>query len=392
MNILYHVHRFPLPSFILNEIYELEKQGHSVAVFVLNKGAGYVEHEETDRVDAPFYFADFTTPRSLPELLSPTLARLNILKEAAFSAHPKYHIRMLHQTKQCIEFVESLDMEIDVIHGHFPTRAKLSAIATAEYLGIPCTVAAHDLSDYYTGEARWIHRVFNRVDRITAISEHSQSKIQDIGIQPPVDIVHMGIRPEKYEPTETHSDHRLLTIARLEEKKGIEYAIEAVSQLVVEFPELQYHIIGSGSKEDELEQQVQQNGLNEQVRLLGFVSDDRLIKELDEATGFVLPSIITEDGKRDGIPVALMESMAMKTPPVTTTVAGIPELVDHETNGLLVEPRDSEGLVEAIGLLLRNPEIQIQYGDAAREKVLAKFNSRIESRKLVETFYEAGVQ
>jgi glycosyltransferase involved in cell wall biosynthesis len=392
MNILYHVHRFPLPSFILNEIYELEQAGHSVAVFVLNEGSGYVEHDATKRVDARFCFADFTEPSSLSKILSPTLFTRGIIQETAFVTHPKYFARFLHLTKQCIEFIESLEREIDVIHGHFPTRAKLSAVATAEHQEIPCTVAAHGLSDLFTGQKQWMQRVFKRVDRITAISKYAQNTIRDLGIKTPTDIVHMGVRPEKFKPDEETVDQRLLTIARLVKKKGIKYAVDAVSKLEKEYPNLEYHIIGTGEQEEELQEIIDERGLEDRIKMLGFVDDQQLIRELNEAAIFVLPSIIAGNGERDGIPVALMESMAMEVPPITTNVTGIPELVDNRTNGVVVEPRNTTELIDNLNHLINNPEMQRKYGEAARQKVLAEFNSKKEAQKLVETFHKTVVQ
>jgi len=100
----------------------------------------------------------------------------------------------------------------------------------------------------------------------------------------------------------------------------------------------------------------------------------------------LLPCVIAESGDRDGIPVALMEAMSMKTPPISTTVSGIPELIDHEKNGLLTEPRNPKATSEAIVSLLEDDSEWSLYAEHAREKVTAEFNIEKEAEKLKSIF------
>ena len=122
------------------------------------------------------------------------------------------------------------------------------------------------------------------------------------------------------------------------------------------------------------------------MSILGHVSDEQLIQELDEAEVFLLPCVIASDGDRDGIPVALMEAMAMETVPVSTTVSGIPELIDHETNGLLVEPGDVAGLAKVLSKYFdTKSEVSVSQS-AARQRVLEEFNIRTCTDELISVF------
>ena len=95
---------------------------------------------------------------------------------------------------------------------------------------------------------------------------------------------------------------------------------------------------------------------------------------LGKATIFCLPSIITENGGREGIPVALMEAMAMELPVVSTKTVGIPELIEHQENGVLIPPKDSRALADTLTMLLADKDLRTQMGAAARKKVIREFN------------------
>ena len=107
---------------------------------------------------------------------------------------------------------------------------------------------------------------------------------------------------------------------------------------------------------------------------------------LQRADLFALASFVTDDGDRDGIPNVLVEAMACGLPVVSTTVAGIPELVKPGQNGLLVPPRDVAGLAEALAALLRDPEQRQALGRRARQTVVAHFDLQAAAREIVGLF------
>ena len=208
----------------------------------------------------------------------------------------------------------------------------------------------------------------------------------------PIDVVRAGINPEKFSPTDTTVSQRVLTTSRFIEKKGLEYALEAIAIASEQFPEIEYHIIGDGELESTLVRTTDRLGIEENVTFLGKVSDRRLISELDDARTFLLPCVIAASGDRDGIPVAMMEAMAMGTPPVSTTVSGIPELVDHERNGLLTEPRNPDATTDALLRLLGNDSEWAEYSKRARKKVSTEFDIETEVEKLETTVRKARAE
>jgi glycosyltransferase involved in cell wall biosynthesis len=250
------------------------------------------------------------------------------------------------------------------------------------------TIHAYDL--YSPPDPRLLRLVARRVDRLLTISEYNRTQIRErLDVHTPIDVVRVGIRPDKFAPSDGGRPGRLLTVGRLVEKKGIEYAIDAVADVASDHPDLEYHIVGTGEREERLRARIARHGLEDTVSLLGAVSDDRLVTEFDEAETFLLPCVVAADGDRDGIPVVLMEAMATCVPPISTRVSGIPELIDHRESGLLVEQRDVDALSDAIRELLENESLRGRLGETARETVAATHDADETTARLEASFTAA---
>jgi glycosyltransferase involved in cell wall biosynthesis len=124
----------------------------------------------------------------------------------------------------------------------------------------------------------------------------------------------------------------------------------------------------------------------DEVMLKGDRTQQELISVFQNATLFVLTPVQTEDGDRDGIPNVLLEAMAVGLPVITTAVAGIPELVDNNQNGLLYQSHDVEGISSGVIELLRNPEKRRQFGSAASKKVKEQFDVAQAAQRLKTLF------
>jgi hypothetical protein len=116
---------------------------------------------------------------------------------------------------------KGLDGGIDVMHGHFAAKAKLSAVYTARYLNISCTVTTH-AGDIYTSDRTWLQRILNRMDHIITISEYNKSHLEtNLRPSTPGSVARMGINLSKFEPTDNEVLNRLVTVARLDKKEGL---------------------------------------------------------------------------------------------------------------------------------------------------------------------------
>lgn len=183
--------------------------------------------------------------------------------------------------------------------------------------------------------------------------------------------------------------HTLVSIGRLVEKKGLRYGIEAFARLWPVFPSLRYRIAGAGPLRSELTALATRLGVAEQIEFTGAVDQDGIARILSEATVMVLPSVRAANGDLDGAPLALQEAMAAGVPVVAARVASIPELIESEREGLLVEPGAAEGLAEAIRRQLLDEVASSSMATAAKVRVTEHFNIRREVQAMFRVWEHA---
>jgi glycosyltransferase involved in cell wall biosynthesis len=181
---------------------------------------------------------------------------------------------------------------------------------------------------------------------------------------------------------------QILCVARFEEVKGHAYLVEACRLLQDRGVDFECHLIGDGevSLRRTIEKQIARAGLGEKVRLHGSLTYAQVLERLSRADVSVLATVPTSDGKREGIPNVLKEAMACGIPVVSSSISGIPELVDHEASGLLVPPRDPSALADALQRLNDNPALRDRMGRAGREKIVREFSLRTNVARRVELF------
>jgi glycosyltransferase involved in cell wall biosynthesis len=140
---------------------------------------------------------------------------------------------------------------------------------------------------------------------------------------------------------------------------------------------------------EQLLAQIGQSGLTDEVALPGAITQRELVPVLQRADVFALTPFVTEDGDRDGVPNVLLEAMACGLPVVSTRVAGVPELVEHECNGLLTEPHDVQGIAAALASLLEDTTKRKRLGEAARRTVIERFDLDAGANRLAALFVPA---
>jgi glycosyltransferase involved in cell wall biosynthesis len=219
------------------------------------------------------------------------------------------------------------------------------------------------------------------IDSVIAISGSITSQLLECGIPASlVKIIYEGIdlslypkQPELDRPPPT-KPVTVGTVSSLSHEKGLSYLIEAASLIPHVNGRVRFVIVGEGHFRIKLEELVRKKGLDKCVQFLGFRTDiQALLKDFDL---FVLPSL------SEGLSSAIMEAMASSLPVIASKVGGIPELVQHGDNGLLVPPGDPESLARAIMQLMENPETLRQMGIRGRKRVEEKFTR---DRKVMET-------
>jgi colanic acid/amylovoran biosynthesis glycosyltransferase len=176
---------------------------------------------------------------------------------------------------------------------------------------------------------------------------------------------------------------RILSVARLTEKKGITYALDAIHELVNQGVDVHYKVIGTGPLFDTLSAQIEEKQLGNNVALAGFQNQQSIQLALEEADLFLLPSVTAANGDMEGIPVSLMEAMAKGVLCLSTFHSGIPELITDQHSGLLAPERDSHALAEAIKSLLSRTDLP-HLSANARATIETHFNQDKLSTELAE--------
>ncbi len=177
----------------------------------------------------------------------------------------------------------------------------------------------------------------------------------------------------------------------LVEQKGLTYLLDAVATLAKQGLECRVRLVGEGSERDRLERQARTLGIADQVDFLGTLPNHTFLDEMRASHAFVLPSVPAGNGCMDGIPNVLIESMALGVPAISTSISGIPELIEDGVTGLLVPPHDPEALAAAMRRLFEDRDLQERFSSAGRAKVEAMFEMGRNAEQLIEIYRSAGL-
>lgn len=276
------------------------------------------------------------------------------------------------------------------IHAHFSLNAATVALAAARLLKISFSFTAHNI---VFRENLILREKIREAGFIASISDYTRRYLIEIDprdeVRDKIHIIRCGIDPDRFSPPPGRQPKEvpvLLFVAQLTEKKGAPVLLRACGILKNEGIPFQCVVAGDGPQAGLLNQMVRDLDLSPAVRLAGRIFQEDLRGYLEEADIFVLPSVTTADGDRDGIPVSLMEAMAMEIPCVSTYVSGIPELIENGRTGLLVEEKNPSALAEALKKLLVDEELRSRLGRLGRERIIDEFDVEKNAGKLKALF------
>lgn len=381
--------RFPTvtETFILREMIELERQGQPVRLVPMLKDNPPILHEAakpwtnralyTRYLSAPIVLANLRTLAKQPLRYLKLFAKLalgTILRPATF-------VRTMAVFPKSVYLAEELTREgVPHIHAHFATHPTTMALIIAELSDVTFsfTVHAHDIQ-LDRSLLRWKLRETRFVRSISDYNKRFLEKLYPEETRGKIDVIHVGIEPEVYEENArrhafTRSEiPKILCVAAHRPYKGLPVLIEACRILKSEGLRFACEVIGTGPMTAELEELIAQKNVGDAIKLVGPKPQEEVARMMGEATLFVLPSIIAPDGQMEGIPVALMEAMASARAVISTRISGIPELIDHGINGLLVEQGDAVQLADAMRALLTDPARARAMGVEGQKKVRAEF-------------------
>jgi len=393
MKIGYVLGFFPKLSetFILNEIIELKRCGHDVVIFSLFHPEDRVIHPEVQKyglLKDTFYLQN---PKKLLNQIKLGLKSIGFFGWKYPSESLKSKIFCITSAKYFSKIAK--DLEINILHAHFNGAPAHTAMLIAKKLEVPFTFTTHAFDIFVNRNVQALRtRIENSFNTITESAFHknylreltgiNDEKIKIIHICPDLDKINK-IKKEEKRIRNNDRKINLITVSRLVEKKGIKYAILAVKKILQEAPELQYIIVGDGPLKSELVTLIRKLKLEKNIRIVGPLDNTSALKMVAKSDIFILPCIKARNGDMDGIPTALMEAMALEIPVISTTISGIPELIENGKEGFLVKPKHVEQLANAIRILLQDGHLRKEMGKNGRKKIEKDFNIHKEVKKLI---------
>lgn len=284
-----------------------------------------------------------------------------------------------------------LKRHVTHVHVHFAGIAARTAYWLKKFYGIGFSVTGH-ANDIFCEEDPELPVRLNDIVReaalVATVSEFSARRLREHFpfAAKRIHRAYNGIDLDQW-PCRSAQDAaatalRIVSVGRYIEKKGFADLIEACALLRDEFPELKCRIIGEGPLEKDLRLRVQALGLESCVELTGPKSQREIIEELRGARIFALPCVVEQDGGMDNLPTVLIEAMACGLPCVSTTLAGVPEIIEDGQTGHLVAPRSPEQLAGALGAYLCNPQLAAEHGQSGRIRAEHLFALPATARRL----------
>ena len=284
-----------------------------------------------------------------------------------------------------------------LLHAHFGTKG-VWALPMKQQYGLPLitTFYGMDMSKLPRQEKwkRAYQKLFAEGDMFLVEGSHMRHKLIELGCPAQkANIQHIGIDVDKikFKPRQFPEDGtvKLLFCGRFTEKKGIEYAIRALSLVCGKYDNLEFRIIGDGELRVEIEQLIDTLNLSKHVVLLGYQPYSGFIEELQSTHIFLAPSVTAANGDSEGgAPTVLLEAQASGMPVISTHHADIPEVVLDNQSGFLVPGRDVEALAEKLNYLLEYPDSWADMGRAGRKHIEWNYNIRLEAGKLESIYRE----
>lgn len=383
--VAYLVSRYPAlsHSFILREVRGLRDRGIAVCVASINdpdRPSSGLTRDERSEAAATFY-VKAVGPRGAVRAVCRGLRT-----PAAFAAGLWYALRLggsdLRRVAYGVAyFVEALVLEqwmrsqgLSHLHVHFATPAATVGLVLTRLAPVTLSITVHGPDEFYDVPGYWLRRKIEAASFVCCIGSFARSQCMLVAPDAPwekFELAPLGIDPDEFTPRPPRAvpdPFEILCVGRLVPAKGQRVLVHAVDELTRRGRRVRLRLVGDGPDRAALEADVARRGLAGVVIFEGGVAQDRIRSLYASADAFALASFA------EGIPVVLMEAMAMEIPCITTCITGIPELIRDGVDGLLVMPSDEAGLVAALLRLIDDPAFAHRLGAAGRARVCDRYH------------------
>lgn len=390
-------------TFISNEILILEQLGFKMHLFSMRHPREKFCHPSVEKIQAEVTYLPTELYKELHRLIPANIilactSPRNYFKAFSYAARQfikkkkSATIKHFLQAGFLVNVIRKKQLNIAHLHGHFahsPTSVTLFASLIS---GTPFSFTAH-AKDIYTSSPEALRAKMQKAEFVATCTGYNKTYLEDLrqDVTCPIHNVYHGIDLKLFngspKPPST-SPFKILTVARLTEKKGLPTLFAALKQLKDEGVNFEHTLIGDGDDKKQILQLIDDLGLSEQCNWLGTKTHIEVLEEFEKSDLFALSCKIAENGDRDGIPNVLVESLAMGVPAISTSVSAIPELIKHQETGYIVPPSSPEELAAGIKKMLTDQELRETVIAGGRRFVEEYFDNQVQTKRLKKIFVQ----
>ena len=403
LRIGYFVKMYPRLSetFILNEILEMERRGVEVTVFSLMKPDEGRFHPQVTQIQAPVFYLDDPRLKTGWRVLHknwPTLSgrrdELWALFEELIVSGDKSAIDLFFSAAAASAL--ALEAGLDHLHAHFASMPSTAAYYASRITGLGFSFTAHAKDIFTTAvDTELLERKIDASRFVATVTHFNKRHLLSLFPALPADkikVVYNGIDLDLfgYGPESRRRPGLILAVGRLVPKKGFRDLLAACSILKARGVPFDCLVVGDGEERDALASISREHGLTDHVSFVGPKTQAEVREYLDQASVFVLPCTMAPDGNQDALPTVLLEALATGCPVVSTTISGVPEIVESGEDGILVSPEDPMEIANAIERILTDRELATGFALRGRRKAEERFDVMKSAAVLEGCFRQAA--
>jgi glycosyltransferase involved in cell wall biosynthesis len=389
--IAYLFERFPSfgQTFCYREVAELERQGTPIQVYSIRRPANEPEQDWDEEIVRRVHY--------LPDEAALVREVGAALRQGTVPAAVREAVEKWGRQSDFLRLYQAIHIGLRMqesnlrhVHAHFAGMAARTAFWINRFFGIPFSFTAH-ANDIFAPRDFVISlpKLMESAASIVTVSDYAANFLRGRFPENAARIhrVYNGVDLSRFHPSDPGSGiPAIVSVGRLIEKKGFADLIAACGLLTSRGRGFVCEIIGEGPLEGALRAQIAEAGLESCVKLTGPQTQSQIALRLAHATIFALPCTREEGGGMDNLPTVIMEAMAAGLPVISTPLAGIPEMVEHEINGELVPEHDPAAICAAMERLISDPERARRLGDRGRQIAREKFSIETSARQLQGLF------
>ena len=392
--VAYLLERFPSfgQTFCYREVAELERQGTKVHVYSIRRPVDEPKQDWDEQLVRRVHY--------LPEENALVREVDRLVREGRVSGATRETVEKWGRQPDFLRLYQAVYVglrlqqdRIQHLHAHFAGMATRTAFWINQFFGIPYSFTAH-ANDIFAPRDFVVSlaKLLANAAAVVTVSDYAAGFLRTRFPESAAKVhrIYNGVDLSRFHPVDFGSGiPAIVSIGRLIEKKGFADLISACRLLKPRGRGFVCEIIGEGPLEAALRSQIASEGLESCVKLVGPRTQSQIALSLSQATIFVLPCTREVGGGMDNLPTVIMEAMAAGLPVISTPLAGIPEMVQNDFNGILVPEHDPEAVSAAIEYLIAHPEQARRFGVRGREIAREKFSIEASGRALGALFEKA---